>query len=63
MGNDNFVVLDEEQYTELVGELRQVNENVVRVESAIVHSTTFIILLVVFQFYSILSRARKKGGL
>lgn len=63
MQNDNYVVLDESQYTELVGELRQANENVVRVESAIVHSTTFIILLVVFQFYSILSRARKKGGL
>lgn len=58
-----YVTLTEEQFTELTAELRQANENIKTVNASIMHASMFLILLVVFQFYSILSRARKKGGL
>lgn len=57
-----YVTLTEEQFTELAAELRQTNENLHTVDKSVAHATTFLIILVVFQFYGILSRARKKGG-
>lgn len=57
-----YVTLSEEQFTELTAELRQANENIKTVDASVGHATTFLILLVVFQFYGLLSRARKKGG-
>lgn len=61
--NENvYVALTEEQFTELTTELRQTNENLQVIDKSVVHATTFLIVLVVFQFYGILSRARKKGG-
>lgn len=58
----NTLVLDEEQFTLIQTELRQQNENLLRVNSSIGHATSFLILLCIFQFYGLLSRARKKGG-
>ncbi len=56
------VHIAQEQYETLVAELQQQNENLVKVNDSVGHATTFLILLVVFQFYGLLSRARKKGG-
>lgn len=56
------VILSEEQFTELTTGMQQVNDNLQTVNTSVGHATTFLILLVVFQFYGLLSRARKKGG-
>lgn len=60
--NVDNVHLATEQYEELMTELRQQNENLQTVNRSIGHATTFLILLCIFQFYGLLSRARKKGG-
>lgn len=56
------VILDTEQLTELTSGMQQINDDLETVNTSIVHATTFLILLVLFQFYGLLSRARKKGG-
>ncbi|MDD6036936.1 MAG: hypothetical protein PUC30_12250 [Lachnospiraceae bacterium] len=56
------VILDTEQFTELTTGMRHINDKLETVNTSIGHATTFLILLVLFQFYGLLSRARKKGG-
>ena len=56
------ITLDTEQFTELTTGMQQINDKLETVNTSIGHATTFLILLVLFQFYGLLSRARKKGG-
>lgn len=58
----NTFVLNEEQFAQIQTELRQQNDNLQAVNASIGHATMFLILLCIFQFYALLSRARKKGG-
>lgn len=56
------VVLNEEQFAEILAVTEQTNVNIQTVNASIGHATMFLILLCIFQFYGLLSRARKKGG-
>lgn len=56
------VTLNAEQFEVVQTGMQQINDNLQTVNTSIGHATTFLILLVVFQFYGLLSRARKKGG-
>ena len=60
--NVDNVHLASEQYEAIIAELRQNNENLKTLNGTLVHGTMFLILLCIFQFYGLLSRARKKGG-
>lgn len=60
--NSNVVVLDSAQYEALVGTVQQLQTEVRTVNSSLIHATMFLILLCIFQFYGLLRRASKKGG-
>ena len=60
--NVDNVHLASEQLTELTSGIQQISDKLETVNTSIGHATTFLILLVLFQFYGLLSRARKKGG-
>lgn len=60
--NVDNVHLATEQYEVIQTGLQQTNENLQTVNNAIVHATAFLILLCIFQFYGLLRRASKKGG-
>lgn len=50
-------------YEELIACVEVNTQEVQKVNASIVHATTFLVLLCIFQIYGILCRARKKGGL
>ena len=60
--NVDNVHLASEQYEVIQTELVQQNENLQTLNASIVHATMFLILLCIFQFYGLLRRASKKGG-
>ena len=56
------VTIAESQIDALVSEIKEVQVKTDLVHSSLIHMTSFLILLCVFQCYGLLSRARKKGG-
>lgn len=60
--NVDNVHLASEQYEVIQTKLVQQNENLQTLNVSIVHATMFLILLCIFQFYGLLRRASKKGG-
>lgn len=56
------VTMESTQFTELTAGMKQISDNVQTLNASVVHATMFLILLCVFQFYGLLRRASKKGG-
>lgn len=60
------VTMNHSQYEELLASSEAVVEEIKAstesLTNTISHGITFLILLCIFQFYGLLSRARKKGG-
>jgi len=56
------VTLNGAQYDALVGEVVELQNKTDALNASVVHATSFLVLLCVFQLYGLLSRARKKGG-
>lgn len=59
---ETSVLIDASQYEALVGAIEENSQVVSRVNDSVVHATSFLILLCIFQFYGLLSRSRKKAG-
>lgn len=60
--NVDNVHLASDQYEVIYGELVQQNENLVTLNSSVVHASTLLVLMCIFQLYGLLRRASKKGG-
>lgn len=56
------VTLSGEQFEVIQTELVHQNQNLQTLNASIVHGTMFLILLCIFQFYALLRRGIKKGG-
>lgn len=56
------VTMESTQFTELTAGMKQISDNVQTLNASVVHATMFLILLCIFQFYGLLRRASKKGG-
>lgn len=59
--NTAVVELDATQYETIVGYMEQTQMRLEAVHASILHYGMFVVLLVVFQLYGILSRSRKKA--
>lgn len=60
--NVDNVTLNPSQYEAIVAEIKETQNKMDALNASVVHATSFLILLCVFQLYGLLSRARKKGG-
>lgn len=60
--NVDNVTLNSAQYEALTAEIVTLQEKTDVLNASVVHATSFLVLLCVFQLYGLLSRARKKGG-
>lgn len=59
--NTAAVELDAAQYETIVGYMEQTQAQLEAVHASMLHYGMFLVLLVVFQLYGILSRARRKA--
>ena len=54
--------LTEEQYDMIINEVSLTNEHLHAINTSVLHMSSLLVLICVFQIYGLLSRARKKGG-